>query len=66
MVVMDHRLYVININLEEYFQDQNTSWDEINKIVLNPSRRSYREQFCEYLKKLIEAYKLEEQAINLG
>ena len=35
-------------------------------MILNPSRRSHREQFYKHLDELIEVYKLEEQAINLG
>ena len=29
--------YLIDINLEEYFQEKFTSWNEINKAILNPS-----------------------------
>jgi len=39
IVMSDHRVYVMDLNVEEYFQDQFSSWDTINKVVLNPSRK---------------------------
>ena len=41
IVFTDHRAYVIDINLEDYFNDQLSSWDEINRVMLNPSRQSH-------------------------
>ena len=47
IIFTDHQAYIININLEDYFIDQLSSWDEINRVMLNPSRQSHRNKFVE-------------------
>ena len=37
VIAMDHRSYIIDINFEEYFQENLTNWDNINKTMLNLS-----------------------------
>ena len=60
VIITNYRSYIIDINLEEYFQDQFTKWDEINKIILNLSRKSYHIKFVKYIEELIEAYHLQD------
>ena len=36
----DHRLHVIDANLEEGFEDTFSSWDKVERVLLNPSRKS--------------------------
>jgi len=59
VVISDHRAYVMDLNVEEYFQDQFSSWDTINKVVLNPSRKSYRSIFFEELESQLNIYDIE-------
>ena len=40
IVCTNHREYIINTNLEEYFNDSISTWNEINKVIINLSRRS--------------------------
>ena len=59
VIATDYRSYIIDINFEEYFQENLTNWDNINKTMLNSSRKSHREQFKERLEELIVLYHLE-------
>ena len=56
IVMLDHQSYVIDVNLEEYFEDNFSSWNKINRVMLNHSRRSYREIFCEVLEEQLDIY----------
>jgi predicted membrane-bound spermidine synthase len=53
IVITDHRACVIEVNLSEYFSEIFSKWDQINKIILDPSRRSHRQQFAEELKEFL-------------
>ena len=41
IVQSDHCAYIVDVNFEEYFQEQLSLSDKINKVMLKPSRRSY-------------------------
>ena len=45
IILTDHRSYIIDLNLEAYFDQHLSEWDQINHSILNPSRRSHREKF---------------------
>ena len=45
IVALDHRGYIIDIDLELYFQQDKNIFDNINFEILNLSRRTYKEQF---------------------
>ena len=49
IVETDHRFYIIDIDMEGYFNRKLLEWDEINKSILDPCRKSYREKFKEYV-----------------
>ena len=59
IVESDHKAYVIDIALEDYFHVEISDWDNINKVMLNPARRSHREQFIETLEQQLNLYMLE-------
>ena len=61
IVFSDHRSYVIDVNLEEYFEDTFSSWDKIDKVLLNPSRKSHQEKFCKVIEEQLDMYQLENQ-----
>ena len=39
VISTDYRSFIIDINLEDYFTEQLTCLDNINKIILNSSRK---------------------------
>ena len=45
IVMSDYKAYLIDFNLEEYFQEEFSTWNNINKSILNPSRKSHRAIF---------------------
>ena len=49
IVVSDYRVCIIDVNLEDYFNEQLSQWDEINRIMINLVRRSYREKFVDII-----------------
>jgi len=53
IVITNHRAYLIEVNLSKYFSKVFSKWDQINKIILDPSRRSHRQQFAEELKEFL-------------
>ena len=59
IIITDHRAYIININLQEYFNETFSRRNKINKRILNPSRRSYYEQFIEEIEELITQFNIE-------
>ena len=59
VVMSDHRSCVIDVNLDEHYEECFSSWDQIDSVKLNPSRRSHKEKFCEALEEQLEEYELE-------
>ena len=45
--------------MEEYFDVEFSQWDNINRVMLNPSKRSHRETFVEVLEEQLNIYQLE-------
>ena len=41
IVWSDHRAYVIDVNFEDYFNEELSRWDNINHVILDPAKRSY-------------------------
>ena len=54
----DHRAYIIDANFEEYFNDNFSSWDTSQHVIINPSRKSHREKFIEIIEEKIDEYQL--------
>jgi len=65
IVHTDHRGYLVDVNLEEYFNDELSSWNAINKVIVNPSRRSHREKFTEIIEQQMDIYNMEEMIQDL-
>ena len=59
IVMSDHRSYAIDINLEEYFEDQFSLWNPHNRTILNSSRQSHRTMFYEELERQLNIYNVE-------
>ena len=49
IIELDYHSYIIDIALEDYFDDELSKWDNTNKVLLNPARRSHRKKFIEEL-----------------
>ena len=54
IIISDHCAFVIDINIESYFKEILSRWDQICKRVINPARRSHREQFVELLEEQLD------------
>jgi len=63
-VMSDHRSYLLDLNVEEYFEDYLSSWNRINKAVLNLSRESHRATFYEELVNQLNIYNIEESLMK--
>jgi len=59
IVESDHRAYMINVMIEEYFEEELSIWNNINKVMLNPAWRSHREKFLESIENQLNTYQLE-------
>ena len=49
IIYSNYRGYIINMNLEQYFIDQLSEWNNIQKVIINPFRQSHKEKFAEIL-----------------
>jgi len=52
----DHRGYVIDIDLELYFQQEKNTFNIVNFEILNPLRRTYKEQFRNAIDEIIDTF----------
>ena len=59
IIETDHRGYIIEIAIEDYFNEELSEWDKINKVILNPAQRSHREKFLKELDKQLDLYNAE-------
>ena len=59
IVKTDYWAYVIDVDIEEYFDEAFSGWDNINRVMLNPARRSHRNVFLELIEEQLDVYKLE-------
>ena len=59
IVETDHRGYIIDVAMEEYFDVEFSQWDNINHVMLNLSKQSHRETFVEVLEEQLNIYQLE-------
>ena len=49
----NHQSYLIDINLEMYFDEEFLEWDKINKGMLDLNKRTYQEKFKEFTEELL-------------
>jgi len=64
IVNSDHRVYIVDINIEEYFEDEFSHWNTINHVILNPSKKSHRTKFIEELEAQLDLHQLESLMAN--
>ena len=55
----DYHTHIVDFNIEEYFNVQLSYDDELNHIILNPSKRRRREKFCEALEDYLNRWQIE-------
>jgi len=65
IVETDHRAYMVDVNIEEYFDENMNEWDNINHVILNPARRSHRERFVEVVEELLQIYPIEDDLMDM-
>jgi len=63
--LMDHRSFIIDKNMERYFNDQLSIWDKIEKRKLNPSRRSHRNNFTKMLEEELDQINIEDELFKV-
>ena len=51
IVISDHRGFIINMNLLEYFQEAVSNYNTVNFKILNPNQKLHRDQFQEEIEK---------------
>ena len=56
-----HRGYLIDVDINGYFECEVRLYNNAGRVELNPSKRSHREKFEEYLLKHIDEIRLEEK-----
>ena len=64
IVNTDHRAYIVDINIEEYFEDEFSHWNTINHIMLNSAKKSYRTKFVEELETQLDLHQIENLMAN--
>ena len=55
----DHIAHAVHINLEEYFQQEFSGWDKIERGVLDPSKGTHKNKFDEHTDEMIDPIMLE-------
>ena len=65
IIQSDHRAYMIDIDIREYFKDEFEGWDNVNRVMLNPARKSHREKFKEVIEEQLEIYNLEDELTKM-
>ena len=61
----EHRVYMIDVNAEDYFDAEVNMWDKINHVVLNLVKRLHREEFAETIEEQLEIYALENDLMSM-
>ena len=56
VLLTDHRLYLIDINLERYFEINLSLWDQINRRIINSAHRSHREIFNKSIEEQLNTF----------
>ena len=50
---------MVDINLEKYFQEDFSGWDKIERVVLDPNKRTHGETFNEHADQTLDHVPLE-------
>ena len=58
IVWSNHRAYIIDINLEDYFNKEMSSWDNINYVNLDPAKKSHRLTFLVELEEQLDRHQI--------
>ena len=56
----DHWGYVIDINLNDYFEEEFSTWDTINKSTLDPEKCTHREKFGQLIDENLDIINIEQ------
>ena len=59
IVNSDHRAHIVDINIEECFNDEFSQWNEINHVMLDPAKKSHRMRFIEELEYQLDLHQIE-------
>ena len=59
IIPSNHHGYIIDLNLEDYFEESLTVIDKMSFQMINPSRKSHRQKYKEELEKIIDIMNFE-------
>ena len=62
----DHRSHVIDTNLGEYFKEEFSKWDKIQRGVMEPNIRTHREKFNEHMDEVLHYFPTDSIMANLN
>ena len=60
ILISGHFSHAIDFSIEEYFQDQFSTLDKVNQVILNLSRKNHRAIFFEEIDKQLNIYDIEQ------
>ena len=49
LIISNHQEFIVDLDLEEYFNTISSYYDDIDYSKLDSSRKSYRKKFCDVL-----------------
>jgi len=61
----DHRGFIVNIDINDYFSIAPSDYDYVDNVILDPTKRSHRENFMQRLNEYIDQLDLEETVNRL-
>ena len=65
VVNTDHHSYLINTNLEMYFDKEFSGWDKINKRMLDLNKRTHQKKFKEFTNELLDTIPIEDTIFEI-
>ena len=54
----DNRSHAIDTNLEDYFQEEFSEWDKIERRIMDSNKRTHREKFNEHVNEVLDTFTL--------
>ena len=52
----DHRSNMVDMSLEEYFQEEFSGWDKIERVVLDPRKKTTETKFNEFMDDMLDSF----------
>ena len=59
IILLDHRRYIVNVNLEDYFKEILTFINKVSFQIINLLQKTHHQKYKEELEKLLETMDFE-------